>query len=328
VRVADPTEETDEPEGPSPEDLDARHRFKHSRQEWTLRKWPTEKQDQHRALLLVAMQDPHSNPGPQSACDGRNLTIAARAMGIAKSTIKTWRSRLEWDGRIAYHGPDGQALAIELYRHLYLEQFGTQELPHVAPVCSLPMTTVSAETLDTEPTSLQDQALKLVRGLIPPPAPEQEQRKVQAAVDRRRSSARQQNDAITAVAVNLLGVMSDAVRARLDPKWAEAHPHVEPIPVPRASDLAHLMEVLQLLERQREILEHPEIAAAQAGPGALVDSVRVRIAKETGSDVLEAVAADCREVLQMVAGLRGREVTIEQLQAEQQGDTSPQGVMA
>lgn len=274
----------------------------------TLLRWHREKFHIHRALLLCAMQDPGSNKSKNARCDGRSIAKVCDAMPNTRAVVYRWVDRFRWSERIEGHGADAQAYAIELYRSLYFDKYAKDDLPWIADVVSLPMTTVSRVAPTEEAsTEVQRTAAKVVRQLLPPEASPEKQKQIQSALDERRERVLLTNKRIATVAELGIKALQDGVRAAVDPKFAAANGHVKPLR-PKLADLPKLQQLLADLQEERQRLEHPEL---QQGPGAaLVKSVRYRLAEETGSSLLAAIADDCREVLALAEGMQAPAMTL------------------
>lgn len=284
----------------------------------TLDRWDGERQDQHRALLLLAMQDPHSNKNAMSVADGRNVSRVIDCMeGYAKrATVRKWCDRRQWVDRIKGHGPDAQAYAIELYRALYMEKWGNKDIPHVGHLISLPMTT-KAHQHPEHRTAVQAEAHRVIKSIMPEDPPPAVQEKVQGTLDKHRADTLQVNRAMQGLAKSAMSALGQSIKAATDAKFRKANPHIVPITC-RVSDIPRLQRVLvELLEEEHRI-EAPE--ATVAGGTALVDSVRVKIAKETGGNVLAAVLDDSREIVVMVEAMLAPTLTLADLQAEAAAD--------
>lgn len=279
-----------------------------------LDKWVGETEEQHRALLLLAMQDPGSNPRAGGHCNGRNLSLVIPAVSPSRTTVRRWVDRYRWADRIEGHGTDAQAYAIELYRGLYMRDFGEKDLPHVGAVVSLPMTTV---TESGQESAVQEEAHRIVRKLLPPDPEPEVQGKVQRAVDAQRDRVLARNKVIAGLAESSLKALHASIKAATDKQYAADNPHVQPVKV-RVSDLPRLQKVLAQLEEERARLENPELAQL-AGGAAVVDSVRVKIAKETGGNVLDAIREDCLEIVAIVDGMRAPDLTAEDLREDEHG---------
>lgn len=274
----------------------------------TLDRWGGETAEQHRALLLLAMQDPQSNPRANGVADGRNVTAVQRAIGRTRATLQAWQERRRWVDRIYGHGPDAQRYAIELYRHHYMVKHGEADLGEIGALVSLPMTSV-------RPTEVQERAAQAVRHLLPEPPPADVEERVQAAVDQRREDAAKMNRNLTGLGVLALKALKASLQAATDPKFRKENPHVEPVRL-SVVDLPRVARMLRELEEERQRLENPELA--EVGAGQVVDSVRVRIAKETGGSILQAIRADALEVVALVDAMSQPETTIADLEDARQ----------
>lgn len=271
----------------------------------TLDRWQAEPHDQHRALLLLAMQDPGSGRGLM----GRSLMPVVTAIGKARGTLRQWERKRRWSERIEHHGSSAQAYAIELYRAHYMEHHGRRELPHVAALVSLPMTTAAPRGVET-PTQE-----RIVQRLIPPDPTAAVQEQVQQELDKKRADALKTNRAIRGIALEGLKAIQNGIKAATDKKFAKENPHVSPVRV-TLGDVPRLQQVLRELSEEAARLENPE---ANLGTGAkIVDSVRVRMAKETGGNVLQAMREDVAELQAIMDAMLAPEISIHDLEAERQ----------
>jgi hypothetical protein len=85
----------------------------------TLARRANESEAAHRALLLFAMQTPTQ----------RNKRATARAVGKSNSTLHGWVNKYGWGDRIV--GQTIDAEAQQLYRRLYFDRVGMQEIAMV-----------------------------------------------------------------------------------------------------------------------------------------------------------------------------------------------------
>ena len=95
-----------------------------------------EKDIQHRALLLHAMQSPKK----------RSMRATSRAIGKTAPTISTWANKNEWEARIKEAGAAHDAVAQKLYNSLYFSEFGMREIAIIEKRICAPITVVGNTT--------------------------------------------------------------------------------------------------------------------------------------------------------------------------------------
>lgn len=276
----------------------------------TLDRWSAEPHIQHRSMLLFAMQDPGSGRG----FAGRSIAPLVELTGKGRATVRQWANKRRWVERMDHHGTDVQTYAIELYRAFYMEDHGRADLVHVAHLVSAPLTTAPGP--DGAETPTQAEAVKVVRRMLPPDPPANVQEKVQAEVDKKRSDALKQNRAIRGVALEGLKAIQQGIKAAVDKEFAKKNPHVVAVRV-SLSDVPRIQDVLRSLSEEAERLENPEARIAN-GP-QLVDSLRVRIAKHAGGNVLEAMRDDSRELVAILDAMLMPDLSVHDLEAAQAG---------
>jgi hypothetical protein len=237
----------------------------------TLPRWPGERKDRHRGLLLWAMQHPSR---------GRSNRAVARAIGVSEGAVRGWRRDQCWDARAAGH-EDADQVALDLYRAEYMVDFGVLELPHVAPNVALPL---AGATLSDPVVKAAHDAARASVEAAPEALRVAEQASAQAVAKRRRDAREDAEKHLQLVDASL------AVLAR-KLRGDEVKVTVRDIPV-----------LLQCRERLVSIAmgEHGE------GPNAVVDSARVAHAKATGGDVIEALWADNEDLRVILGALRAR----------------------
>lgn len=280
----------------------------------SLMRWVSEKPYMHRGLLLFAMQD-EGSCRHAAAILGRSQSVVARAMGVNKRTVQRWATTRDWWTRIRHHGADAQKFAIELYQRLYMEEFGDSDIPVVGQHISLPL---------NQPALSEDsreEVARLVRALTPDAPGEDVQRIAEEARQKARKEKLGRNETLTGTALVGVEAIRQGLRAATDPAFAKENSHIQPLH-PRVADLQPLAKLLADLDEARERLQNPEIV--QAGAGTVVDSVRLRIAKETGGDQLQAILADCHEILAIGAQLQQPQRSFQELEAHRQTEAQGQ----
>lgn len=86
-----------------------------------LERQPTETSTEHRALLLLAMQDETR----------RSLRAVALALSRAESGLRNWKRKRRWEERIVNEGATAQTRAIQIYREAY---YPSQQMREVSVV--------------------------------------------------------------------------------------------------------------------------------------------------------------------------------------------------
>ena len=235
----------------------------------TLERWPGERVDHHRALLLWAMQDPTD----------RSYRAVARAMGVTDTAVRQWRGRKGWEHRIVPYGDEVDQVALDLYRVEYLADYGRVELPKVAQRVVRPM----------GPTDIRDPAARArheakvrVATAIPRAMAESEQAVAQAIVDHRTDRRKDAQRHIRLVDASL-GLIARKLQAD------EVKVSVRDIPV--------------LLDT-RDRLVHVVTDTHEGTHGPVVESARVKHAKEVGGDVVTAMWEDAQELVAILGALR------------------------
>ncbi len=291
--------------------------------EWSIDLVPGhERHDQHRALLLLAMQDPGS--AKAGGHGGRSIRAVARAMGKSPTIVRKWSKAKRWAERIEAHGETAQQYAITIYRARYLEQHGREDLRELGALVSLPMTS-------ERPTEAQEGALHTLSGmapakLLPPDPPDDVADAAQAMIDEARTRAAGVNTNLQTIGLSAIEVVRLQLSMVLDPEGEDAKrakaaglrvPHV------KLSDLPRLQRMLRdLAEEERRLRDPGAAAAAGAGP-RVIDSVRVSITKQRGgtsAEILEAVRADLADATVMVEQLLAPTTSLADLEPEAEAE--------
>ena len=237
----------------------------------TLDRWHAERRDHHRAMLLWAMQGP----------DLRSQRKVAKAHGAAEGSIRNWKRTRMWEERLAHHGKSADQYALDLYREAYMAEYGKIELPYVLSNVVRP---VGGLDLDDPTAVAAEEARNRARAATGTTVAEVEQASRKVAADRKRDSRREAEKHIRLVD-GALGLIARKMKAN------EIRVGVRDIPV--------------LLEC-REKLERSVSGVSDDGAGRVVQSARVKHAKETGGDVLTAMFEDAEEVVLILGALQTR----------------------
>lgn len=236
----------------------------------TLDRWPGERRDHHRAMLLWAMQ---------GVMDRSNRAVA-RAMGVADGSVRNWRRTGCWDLRAEAHGDQADQEALDRYRAQYMADFGRLELPHVAGNVVRPL---GALDLRDPAAQAAHEARQRVAQAIPAAQAEVEQATAQAVADHKRDTRHDADRHIKLVDASL-GLIARKLRAD------EVRVSVRDIPV--------------LLDCRERLVAVVNGTHHDQASGPLVESARVRHAKETGGDVVAAMHEDALELVAILGALR------------------------
>jgi len=300
----------------------------------TLNPWRRERREQHRALLLLAMQDPNCNlahgPAGKGVCDGRSLNAVARTLSgeRSRSAVVSSFRRNAWADRIAAHGDGAQRYAVRLYRHLYYQEHGRGDMEVLAPYVSVPVSNHKPRRGE-DSTEVQERAVEMLRRLLNGGdlteesfLPDDVADPVREAWEQRRARGRETNAALRNTALHAIRAIQQSVKMTVDEKFAAdpKNAHIRPAAV-KVADLPRLVSMLRDLEdEEARLLGLPTASNAQRLP----DTARVAIAKEHGQPVLPAILEDLAEATTLCRQLIAREpLDLAALQLAQNEDTAP-----
>jgi hypothetical protein len=250
----------------------------------TLDRWQHEQSKRHRALLLYAMQ----------GTEIRSFRAVARAMGCSEGGVRSWRDKGNWPERIAHHGNDADQYALDLYREHYLRTHGALEMPHVLENVVRPVGALNLDDPVQAAAQLTRQRAKAATGAT---LAEVEQA---IAVKARERTA--QNANVAERHLRLIDAALGLIAKKL--KGNEIRVSVRDIPV--------------LLEYRDRLVR---MAAGEEDPAKrVVQSARVRYAKSTGQDVLQAMLEDAEECVLILGALQVRKQADVHVLAERERD--------
>lgn len=201
----------------------------------------------------------------------RSQKSTARAVGVAVSTIRKWAAEHSWTARV--QGTSGRAdeRAVRLYRELYIEAYGPTELPEVATRVVVPLGVTPREVKERPPSEVEENLAEA-------------DRRVREEILRKRKA----DDELRQRHVKLVdGAIGYVVKAMQEGKIRVS-----------LRDIPALFSVRAMLTGVAN-----EASQGTSGP---IESMRVRVAREQGTDFLDAVAEDVEELGVIVSTLRGR----------------------
>lgn len=197
----------------------------------------------------------------------RNQRAVARAVAKSEGSVRKWSSTNRWNDRA--EGPMADADAVRLYRQLYLAEHGPTELPEVQPFVVVPLGAPKAEEIPLGEAEADVAAAdRLVREQI--------------------LQKRKHDDDIRKKHVQLVDAGLGYVVKELQDGKIRA----------TLRDIPTLLAARALLTG--------EAGSNPAGGIIAAESVRVRIARERGTDLLDALDEDLEELRVIVGALKGR----------------------
>lgn len=255
----------------------------------TLEQWEKETDDHHRALLLFAMQ--RHRTGTRNHV-GRSWLRLMPVFGVAKASMYRWYQAGRWVERVQGHGREAARYAARLYRDRYYGHHALHDLALLRDLISDRV--ITAPEIETD--IAKEAAAAIVRSVHLSAADSAEAADAQAKLDTAVSAI---NNRRIARNTELRDLAQDAI-AVIREKLSKGTVNV------RIADIRELTKVLQDLEEEANRLTHPEIADMETNL-EIVDSVRVRIAKETGGSLVDAHLADAREAVLILEQLQRME---------------------
>jgi hypothetical protein len=220
----------------------------------------------------------------------------ARALAGSNSTIRDWEKRFDWERRGDSAGVRADEQAVKLYRELYGKDFGPVELPEVAAFVGVPLGVRPASPLTDR---------QRVAERIPLSPVEEQLREADKLVREEILRKRKADDETRSKHVQLVdGALGYVVKEMKEGKI-------------RASlrDIPTLLQARAILSG-----EVPESGGAGVVP---LESMRVRLARERGTDFLDAVAEDVEELSVVVKALRERRASGAAEEPEQRAVGAP-----
>lgn len=233
---------------------------------------PDDRPIDHAAFLLYCMQDPL-----KCYADKRSINLTARALnGISDATIrrKLFRAR-KWEERIQEYGVGVDGAAWRQYSERYLATIGVDPIRRLAPYMQVdplaPTPEAAARMARTAAEAADDGDLS--------------QMVLQAALDLQKSAVEEGPTERRQFLENAKATIEGALGYI-----------VEGLEKKRVS--ASVRDLLPLIEAYQGMIGFDGIEES-AGPR---ESVRVRLARDAGEDVLEALREDIAE-LDLITGL-------------------------
>lgn len=238
----------------------------------TLDRWEHERVNRHQGLLLFAMQ----------AEGMRSKRATSRAMGMSETGLRGWYVKNDWADRILGQGEGAAQYALDLYRTLYMIDFGPTQLPWVSKNVVNPIGHLDINDPAGTAQHLMQERTRKAANIV------QAEVQQQSAI---LSATKQSDDKLVArrhraLVDGALGVIAKRL------KKGDIRVSVRDIPI--------------LIECRDKLTRMASETAAGAG-AAFVESARVKYARETGGDLLQAMHEDAEECVIILGALRGRQ---------------------
>jgi hypothetical protein len=241
----------------------------------TLERWSFEVEMHHRALLLWAMQHPGDNP-----MISRSKLAVSRAMGVTSVAVTHWSQKKLWQLRVEAY-VDAELAAFQLYQKLYMKKYGKLEIPHVADRMIVPI--VWTESLDLRDGITSNDAIALAKAKAQD-VMSLEQQAIAGIQERRRKEKEKVEGFRSLIDMSLLeaGRLLKERRLQLS-----------------AKDIKPLLEARQELANWLATQDERQLEQ-RAG----VESARMKHARDTGGDLVEAMWQDLLEIQTILSALR------------------------
>jgi len=254
----------------------------------TLDRWSGERHNWHRALLLYAMQ----HEGKAISNISRSRAAVGRAMGVSVVSVSTWAIRWRWLDRIN-NVQDAEGVAVAMYRTLYMEMHGKNELPHVMNNIIVPMT-VTARANDLRVESTADDIIQKAK--LKAESAVRAEEAVMATITERRKKEREKVEQYRGLLDATIGESARLLKERRLKMTAKDIPVL----------IAARQELTQWLAQQDD--RHLENHGG-------VESARLKHARDTGKDLVEAMWQDLEEMRTILSTMRtSRDAANEELQ--------------
>lgn len=261
-------------------------------QPYTLDRWNQERREWHRALLLWAMQAPSM----------RSFRAVARALGCSDGSVRGWAGTRDWKQRVAAHGEHADQHALDLYRSEYMADFGKLEIPHVAPNVVRPL---GALDIDDPAAAAAELVRERTRKATGDTLAEVSQAAAQEA-----ATLAADNKAIAARHLRLVDAGLGSIAKAIKDK-----------------DIKPTLRDIPMLLEAREKLHRTVYGGTDDEAHRVVESARVRHAKETGGDLLRAMfedAEECTLILGALVSRRGADLEALSTEDQQMRDAAEQ----
>lgn len=197
----------------------------------------------------------------------RSIRAVARALAKSESTVRGWAASWSWDLRCEI--PSAEETAVALYRAHYVREFGPVELPEVERNVAIPLS--ASPSQDPPPSTVADD----IRDA---------DQKVRTEILRRREDKNRTRRKHVDLVDGALGYLVKQLQE------GKIRANLRDIPV--------LLQTRALLTGEGS--EH--VSNGSIG----IETVRVRMARETGGDLIDAMLLDVAEIRVILSALQTR----------------------
>jgi len=208
---------------------------------------------------------------------GRNGQLK-KASGASESALRGWAKQNAWKARCEAYGEDADQYALDLYRSLYMADYGPTELPEVAHRIVRPLGNLE---LKSSAAQASHEARIRVSQALPMAKKEVEQATARAVIDHKRNTRQDAELHIQLVDASL-GVIAKKLRND------EVRVSIRDIPI-----------LLECRDRLVNVIS----GSHRSEHGPIIESARVKYAKETGTDLLSAMHEDSQELVAMLSAM-------------------------
>lgn len=190
----------------------------------------------------------------------RNKRAVSRCVNRSHSTIREFSIRWKWDERVGHLTADAECQA--LYRELYFEVYGMNEIAHIQKNIASAVSVVG-----TSPRSVTEAVQKTIA-------------KTNKAKDQVSADVKKKHLMLIDAAIGYIaqGIKEGDIRRTL-------------------------RDLPTLLNLRNELMETNK---KQEGGRLIAESVRVKDAKASGGDIVEAMYEDAQEIAALLGALRMR----------------------
>jgi len=235
-----------------------------------------EKTKEHRGLLLWGMQDPKATRW------GRSNRATAKAVGMSEAATRAWQDKWHWKHRIAGLGLHADQQCLDMYRHLYMREYGSAELPCVAHLVTVPLGGAAHPQGSNAADTIQ-QASDAVRTAVP-----RAMQVIEQSVTGELAKMKAEERMAANRHLKLVDACLGLIAKRLKDKDLKVS--VRDIPT--------------LLETRGKLIEIMMGTNHAEGGQRFTESARVKHAKENGHDLVDAMFDDAVELVAILGVLR------------------------
>ena len=197
----------------------------------------------------------------------RSQRAVSKAVSVSAPTIGDWKKRFKWEDRIKEAGPAHDSIAQKTYNELYFKKMGMRELAVVEKKILAPISVVG-----TTPKPIAETVIKTV------------EKSVNTVNENKGSTLF--DEQLKAKHLDLVDRSIQYISDSL-----------------LAGDVKVTLKDLPVMLELRDNLTGKEREADQNGGTIIVETIRVKDAKKSGGDLIEAMLDDSRELVAIFEAL-------------------------